>query len=151
MAKKRKLSPLELSQYCLTTALCITASMHGDVTAAADWLACPYRRGKVLNDTIDHETTKVELKNFYDAKAPCEVALWTDPVASPRPRSSWKPALQWSYEYNAKQHVRCASVDFVAPVRSCRLIEYYNAKLREDSMETHLAEVDSTETVKGRR
>ena len=150
-AKRRKVSPLELSQWCLTTALCIAAAMHGDVTAAADWLACPHRRGKPLNDTIDHETTKVELKNVYDAKAACEVALWLDPVASPLPRSCLKTALKWSYEYKAKQHVRSANVDFGAPVRSCRLIEYYNAKLREDSMETHLAEVGTIETVIGRK
>ena len=147
--KKRKLSPLELSQWCRTTALCITASMHGDVTAAADWPACPYRRGKPLNDTIDYETTKVQLKTLYDAKAPAEMALWIDPEASPVPRSSLKTALQWSFEYKTKQHVRCANVDFGAPVRNCRLIDYYNAKIHEENMETHVAVVNPPETWAG--
>ena len=96
MRKRRKVSPLEVSQWCLTTALCITAAMNGDATAAAEWLACPQRRGTPRNDTIDYETTKIQLKNLFDARAACEVALWLDPLTSPLPRGIVKTALQWS-------------------------------------------------------
>ena len=128
-SKRRKVTALEVSQWCLTTALCIAVGMQGDFTAAADWLACPHRRGKPLDDTIDHETVKVELKKLYDAKAPHELAQWADPVASPLPRSCLKTALKWCYEYKLKQLVRSANVDAGAPVRSVRLVGHYNSLL----------------------
>ena len=149
--KRRKVSPLEVSHWCLTTALCIVASLEGDCTAAADWLASPHRRGKPFEESIDHETTKVELKKLYEAVPPGEVAQWADPLASPLPRSCLTTALQWSHEYKLKHHVRSANVDYGAPVRSVRLIEHYNAKLREDGMETHLPVVPSLESYRGRK
>ena len=60
-------------------------------------------------------------------------------------------ALKWSHGYKLKQHVRSASVDYGAPVRSVRLIDQYNAKLREDGMEIHLPDVDPIESHKGKK
>ena len=69
-SKRRKLAPLEVSHWCLTTALCIVVGMEGDFTAAVDWLKCPHRRGTPLDDAIDYETAKVALTSVYDAKDP---------------------------------------------------------------------------------
>ena len=148
--KKRKVSPLEVSHWCLTTALCIAASMQGDFTAAADWLASPHRKGRPLHASIDHHTTRVEWKKLYEAKPAAEVAQWADPVASPLPRSCVTTALKWSYGYKLKQHVRSANADYGAPLRSVQLIDHYNAELRSGGMEIHIPEVGSIESTTGR-
>ena len=72
--KLRKVSPLQVSPWCLKTALCIVAATQGDFTAAVEWLYSPNRRGRPLEASIAQETTKVEPKKLYEAKAPAEVA-----------------------------------------------------------------------------
>ena len=72
--KLRKVSPLQVSPWCLKTALCIVAATQGDFTAAVEWLYSPNRRGRPLEASIAQDTTKVEPKKLYEAKAPAEVA-----------------------------------------------------------------------------
>ena len=142
---------MTLSQWCRDTALCIGISMEGDLTAAVDWLASPHRRGGPLDDGLDRETVKAELKRMYDELSPAQVAQWADPSVSPLKYTCLQTALRWSYGYKLKQHVRSANVDFGAPVRSVRLIEHYNTKLRDDSMSEYLPEVANLETCRGRK
>ena len=149
--KRRRVSPLALSHWCLDTALCIVISTEGDLTAAADWLASPHRRGGLLDDSLDRETVKVELKRLYDELSPAQLAQWADPSASPLKSSCLQTALRWSYGYKLKQHVRTANVDFGAPVRSVRLIEQYNRKLGDDSMDEHIPKVGDLATCRGRK
>ena len=149
--KRRKVSPLATSQWCINTALCVVALMSGDLTAASDWLASPLHRGIPLDESIDHDTTRVELKKLFDSVPVAEIALWADPVASPIARSCYETALKWSYGYKLKEHVRSANVKFGAPVRSARLVDYYNAKVQEDGMESHLQQAAPVTTNRGRK
>ena len=148
--KRRQISLLATSEWCIKTALCIAVVLQGDFTAAAEWLASPHRRGKQLDDSSDHETIKAELKKLLDEVPPSEVSIWTDPVSSPLPRSCLETALKWSQGYKLKEHVRRANVDYGAPVRSARLIEHYNAKLNEDGLESLLPQVAPVENWNGR-
>ena len=82
MAKRRKISPLELSPWCLTTALCIVAATQGDFAAAVEWLYSTNRRGRPLEAGVSQETTRDELKRLFEAKPPDEVAQWANPQTS---------------------------------------------------------------------
>ena len=149
--KRRRVSALDTSQWCINTALCIAVLLNRDFTAAADWLASSQRRGRQLDDGIDREHIKAELEKLLDEKPHFAVASWTDPASSPLPRTCLRTALKWSQEAKLKTHVRTANVEYGAPVRSARLIDVYNAKLHEDSLNSALALVASVETTKGRQ
>ena len=149
--KRRRDSALDTSQWCITTALCIAVCLQRDFTAAADWLASPHRRGRQLDDGIDREHINAELHRLLDEMPPSAVHLWTDPASSPLQRSCLRTALKWSQEAKLKTHVRTANVEYGAPVRSARLIDEYNAKLHEDSLNRALAPVATVETTKGRQ
>ena len=149
--KRRKVSALNTSQWCINTALCIAVLQGLNFTAAADWLASPHRRGAQLDDGSDREYIKAELKKLLEEVSPSERTLWADPVSSPLPRSCVRTALKWSQGVKLKMNVRNVNVDYGAPVRSCRLIDLYNAKLPEDCLDSHLPPVGSIQTEKGRK
>lgn len=149
--KRRKISSMQTSQWCLQTALCIAAALQGDVTAAAEWLCSPHRRGRQLGDSIDHDAAKTELKNLYDATPADEMVLWPSVAVSPLPPSSVATALKWSQEYKLKVHVRKANVECGAPVRSVGLIEQYNATIVHDGLTTVVPQVESLEWSRGKQ
>ena len=148
--KRRRLSALNTSQWCINTALCIAVSLGSDFSAAADWLASPHRRVAPHDDGSDREYIKAELRKLLDDLPPSVVSLWTDPSSSPLPRSCLRTAMKWSQGFKLKTHVRTANVEYGAPVRSARLIDAYNAKLHEDSLNAELHQVAPVETIKGR-
>ena len=63
--KRRKVSSIETSQWCIWTALCIAILLQYDFNAAAEWLVSPHRRGTQLDDSIDRETVKAELTRLF--------------------------------------------------------------------------------------
>ena len=73
--KRRKVSPLATSRWCINTALCIVALLNGDLTGAVEWLASPVRRGRPIDDSIDHETARVELKKLRSDEVLTVLAL----------------------------------------------------------------------------
>ena len=148
-AKRRKVSSLETSQWSIWTALCIAILLQFDFNAAAEWLASPLRRGKQIDDSIDRDTVKAELKRLYDEVPPPEVTLWTNPLSSPLPPSCLQTALKWSQGFKLMMHARTANVEYGASVRSARLIEQYNAKLHEDALQSILPPVSSLQTYTG--
>ena len=149
--KRRRVSALDTSQWCINTALCIAVLLNRDFTAAADWLASSQRRGRQLDDGIDRETIKSELAKLLDEKPHFAVASWTDPASSPLPRTCLRTALKWSQEAKLKTHVRTANVEYGAPVRSARLIDEYNTKLDEGSLDGVLPVIPSVCTTWGRK
>ena len=62
--QKRSISCLDLSAWCMKTAVCIAMLLQYDFTAAAEWLACTSRRGKNVASNISLASLKSEVTSF---------------------------------------------------------------------------------------
>ena len=146
---RRKFTTLETSRWSVVTALCIAAALQGDCSAAAEWLTSSNRRGRPLEEGIPRGVVEAELSKLYAGSD--NISLWADPVASPLEPSILSTALKWSSGFRLRQHVRSANVDYGAPVRSVRMIEHYNIKLRQPGVAHHVPAVAGLECNKGRK
>ena len=132
--QKRSITCLNLSAWCMKTAVCNAMLLQYDFTAAAEWLACTNRRGKKVASNISLASLKSEVTKYFLEQPFGELVHWTDLATTPLPRNILATAVQWSEAERLKRHVRKANVDCGAPVPSCELIRCYNGQVAEHEL-----------------
>ena len=132
--QKRSITCLNLSGWCMKTAVCIAMLLQYDFTAAAEWLACKNRRGKKVAANISLASLKSEVTKYFLEQPFAELVHWTDLATTPLPRNILATAVQWSEAERLKRHVRKANIDCGAPVPSCELIRCYNGQVAEHEL-----------------
>ena len=70
-----------------------------DFKAAAEWLACRFRRGARVKGEVDRTVAQRRVEDYVLSVSDDEIAVWTDPLASPLPHGILQVALKWSEEY----------------------------------------------------
>ena len=139
--RKRSITCLGLSAWCMKTAVCIAMLLQYDFTAAAEWLACKDRRGKKVDVNISLASLKTEVTKYFLEQPFGELVHWTDLATTPLPRNILQTAVQWSQAERLKRHVRKANVDYGAPVPSSELIRCYNGQVAEHELAPLLPQV----------
>ena len=93
--KQRSVNSLNLSQWCMQTAVCIALLLNSDFSAAADWLYCPIRRGKKLPPRTRFEEVRTAVEEYYTAMSPCQFAHLTSLQSPPLDASMLRTAHTW--------------------------------------------------------
>ena len=132
--QKRSISCLDLSAWCMKTAVCIAILLQYDFAAAAEWLACKNRRGKQVAPDVPLASLKSEVTKYFLELPFGELVHWTDLATTPLQRNILATAVQWSEAERLKRHVRNCNLECGAPVPSCELIRCYNDRVAEHEL-----------------
>ena len=132
-AQKRKAAGA-FTLYNLQVAACIAVVLGFDFQAATEWLLSRKRRGTKADDGIDPSAAQQHLEEYVLSVPDDDIAMWTDPSASPLPASVLKTCVQWSEGYKLKKWARQVNVENGTPIRSELMASHFNESLATNEL-----------------
>ena len=115
-----------------------------DFQAATEWLLSRKRRGTKAENGIDPSAAQQNLEEYILSVPDDEIAMWTDPSASPLPASVLKTSVKWSEGYKLKNWARRVNVENGTPIRSELMASHFNESLASNELSGFGKEVHSS-------
>ena len=132
------------TRYNLQVAACIAVILGFDFQAATEWLLSRKRRGTKAENGIDPSAAQQNLEEYVLSVPDDEIAMWTDPSASPLPASVLKTSVKWSEGYKLKNWARRVNVENGTPIRSELMASHFNESLASNELSGYGKEVHSS-------
>jgi len=132
------------TRYNLQVAACIAVILGFDFQAATEWLLSRKRRGTKAGNDIDPSAAQQKLEEYVLSVPDDEIAMWTDPSASPLPASVLKTSVKWSEGYKLKNWARRVNVENGTPIRSELMASHFNESLASNELSGFGKEVHSS-------
>lgn len=131
------------TRYNLQVAACIAVILGFDFQAATEWLLGRKRRGTKVDKSIDPSAAQQKLEEYVLSVPDDEIAMWTDPSASPLPTTVLKTSVKWSEGYKLKNWARGVNVENGTPIRSELMASHFNESLASNELSCFCREVHS--------
>ena len=112
--------------------------------AATECLLSRKRRGTKAENGIDPSAAQQNLEEYVLSVPDDEIAMWTDPSASPLPASVLKTSVKWSEGYKLKNWARRVNVENGTPIRSELMASHFNESLASNELSGFGKEVHSS-------
>ena len=131
------------TRYNFQVAACIAVILGFDFQAATEWLLSRKRRGTIAENGIDPSAAQRHLEEYVLSIPDDDIAMWTDPSASPLPATALKTSVKGSEGYKLKNCARRVNVENGSPIRSELMANHFNESLASNELSGFGKEVHS--------
>ena len=142
--KQKRKAAGAFTRYNLQVAACIAVILGFDFQAATEWLLSRKRRGTKAENGLDPSAAQQSLEDYVLSVPDDEIAMWTDPSASPLPACVLKTSVKWSEGYKLKNWARRVNVENGTPIRSELMASHFNESLASNELSGFGKEVHSS-------